>query len=380
MVDSYRIGIVAGELSGDQLGAGLIRSLKLHYPDAIYEGIGGSKMINEGFSSLFPIERLSVMGFFEPLKRLPELFRIRKNLFKHFCDSEFDLVIGIDSPDFNLGLEKKLHAKGIKTAHYVSPSVWAWRQSRIKKIQSSVDLMITLFPFEEDFYKKNSIPVVCVGHPLAEDLAVQLDTNKARQELCLADNPVLVVMPGSRASEIKKLGKLFIDVAAYCKKRITKLQIIIPAASPERKYEIEDILKNYPSLKVKVLDGQSLLAISAADVVLVSSGTATLEAMLLKKPMVVSYRLGALTYALISKIIKIKYAALPNILANQLLVPEYIEKDATLDNISSGIMNFFDNPVDRQKLEKHFEALHETLKCGGSETAAKALVKLLSKK
>ena len=380
MVDSYRIGIVAGELSGDQLGAGLIRSLKSRYPDAIFEGVGGSKMINEGFFSLFPIERLSVMGFFEPMKRLPELFRIRKSLFKYFCDNKFDLVIGIDSPDFNLGLEKKLHAKGIKTAHYVSPSVWAWRQGRIKKIRSCVDLMLTLLPFEEDFYKKNNIPVVCVGHPLAEDLAVKLDIDIVRRELCLTDDPVLVVMPGSRASEIKKLGKLFIDVATYCKKRITKLQIIIPAASPERKHEIEDILQNYPSLKVKVLDGQSLLAMSAADVVLVSSGTATLEAMLLKKPMVVSYRLGTMTFALISKIIKIKYAALPNLLANELLVPEYIEKNATVDNISSGIMNFFDNPVERKKLEKRFEALHETLKCGGSETAAKALIKLLEKK
>ena len=380
MVQQYRIGIVAGESSGDQLGAGLICSLKTHYPNAIFEGIGGSKMIKEGLSSLFSIDRLSVMGFIEPLKRLPELLRIRKALINHFCDNKFDLIVGIDSPDFNLGLEKKLRNKGIKTAHYVSPSVWAWRQNRVKKIYQAVDLMITLLPFEEAFYKKYNIPVVCVGHPLAEDLPVKVDVNQARQELGLSDEPLLVVMPGSRASEVKKLGNLFLDVSQRCKDKIPGLQIIIPAASPERKTQLDEILKNYPALEIKILDGKSLLAMTAADVVLLSSGTSTLEAMLLKKPMVVGYRLGALTYALISRMLKIKYVALPNILANELLVPELIEKNATQENILFRVMYFFDNPDQVERLKKRFEDIHKTLKCGGSEAAANALVELLGKK
>ena len=380
MVQQYRIGIVAGESSGDQLGAGLICSLKTHYPNAIFEGIGGSKMIKEGLSSLFSIERLSVMGFIEPLKRLPELLRIRKALINHFYDNKFDLIVGIDSPDFNLGLEKKLRNKGIKTAHYVSPSVWAWRQNRVKKIYQAVDLMITLLPFEEAFYKKHNIPVVCVGHPLAEDLPVKVEVNQARQELGLSDDPLLVVMPGSRASEVKKLGNLFLDVAQRCKDKIPDLQIIIPAASPERKTQLDEILKNYPALEIKILDGKSLLAMTAADVVLLSSGTSTLEAMLLKKPMVVGYRLGALTYALISRMLKIKYVALPNILANELLVPELIEKNATQENILSKVMYFFDNPDQVERLKKRFEDIHMTLKCGGSEAAANALVELLGKR
>ena len=380
MVQQYRIGIVAGESSGDQLGAGLICSLKTHYPNAIFEGIGGSKMIKEGLSSLFSIERLSVMGFIEPLKRLPELLRIRKALINHFYDNKFDLIVGIDSPDFNLGLEKKLRNKGIKTAHYVSPSVWAWRQNRVKKIYHAVDLMITLLPFEEAFYKKHNIPVVCVGHPLAEDLPVKVEVNQARQELGLSDDPLLVVMPGSRASEVKKLGNLFLDVSQLCKDKIPDLQIIIPAASPERKTQLDEILKNYPALEIKILDGKSLLAMTAADVVLLSSGTSTLEAMLLKKPMVVGYRLGALTYALISRMLKIKYVALPNILANELLVPELIEKNATQENILFKVMYFFDNPDQVERLKKRFEDIHKTLKCGGSEAAANALVELLGKR
>ena len=203
MPQPIKIGLVAGESSGDQLGAGLIRSLKSHYPDASFSGMGGDKMLAEGFETLFPIDRLSVMGFVEPLKRLPELFKIRKTLFNHFVENQYDLVVGIDSPDFNLGLELKLRKKGIRTAHYVSPSVWAWRQGRVKKISQAVDLMLTLLPFEEDFYQQHNVPVVCVGHPLAEELSLETNTVEARQQLDLTDAPVLTVMPGSRAGEVE---------------------------------------------------------------------------------------------------------------------------------------------------------------------------------
>jgi len=377
MPQPYRIAIVAGESSGDQLGAGLIRALKIYYPNAVFEGIGGSKMIQEGFVSLFPMDRLSVMGFIEPLKRLPSLLRIRGALFRHFLDNKFDLMVGIDSPDFNLGLEEKLRNKGIKTAHYVSPSVWAWRESRVKKVFRAVDLMLTLLPFEKAFYQQHNVPVVCVGHPLAEELPVKAGANKARQELGLTDGPVLTIMPGSRASEVKKLANLFLDVAERCKANIPEIQIIIPAATPERKYQLDQIVKKYPSLEVTLLDGRSLLAMAAADVVLLSSGTATLEAMLLKKPMVVSYRLGRLTYALVSRMLKVKYVALPNLLADELLVPEFLEGNTTLENISIEVMKFFNHPYLVNDLQKRFEEIHKTLRCGGSEMAAKALSDLI---
>lgn len=378
MSKPYKIGVVAGEASGDQLGAGLIKALKVHYPDATFEGLGGPKMLAEGFETLFPMDRLSVMGLVEPLKRLPELIHIRKMLFKHFSDNNFDLVVGIDSPDFNLGLEQKLRKKGIKTAHYVSPSVWAWRQGRVKKIARAVDLMLTLLPFEEAFYQEHKVPVVCVGHPLAEELPLQTDTAAARKQLgVIVGSPVLTVMPGSRASEVDKLGRLFLDAAQFCQKKIPKLQLIIPSANQERRKQLEEILRDYPSLSCTLLDGQSLTAMAAADVVLLSSGTSALEAMLLKKPMVVSYRLGKLTFALISRMVKVSYVALPNLLVDEPLVPELLEDKATVENISDAVLNFFQQPEQVAGLQERFTAIHKSLQYGGSETAAKALVQLI---
>lgn len=378
MSQSYKIGVVAGEASGDQLGAGLIKALKFHYPDATFEGLGGPKMLAEGFETLFPMDRLSVMGLVEPLKRLPELIHIRKTLFKHFFDNNFDLVVGIDSPDFNLGLEQKLRKKGIKTAHYVSPSVWAWRQGRVKKIARAVDLMLTLLPFEEAFYQEHKVPVVCVGHPLAEELPLQTDTAAARKQLgVIVGSPVLTIMPGSRASEVDKLGRLFLDAAQFCQKKIPELQLIIPSASPERRKQLEGILRHYPSLPCTLFDGQSLTAMAAADVVLLSSGTSALEAMLLKKPMVVSYRLGKLTFALISRMVKVSYVALPNLLVDEPLVPELLEDKATVENISDAVLNFFQQPEQVAGLQERFTAIHKSLQYGGSETAAKALVQLI---
>lgn len=378
MSKPYKIGVVAGESSGDQLGAGLIKALKFYYPDATFVGLGGPKMLAEGFETLFPMDRLSVMGLVEPLKRLPELIHIRKTLFKHFSDNSFDLVVGIDSPDFNLGLEQKLRKKGIKTAHYVSPSVWAWRQGRVKKIARAVDLMLTLLPFEEAFYQQHKVPVVCVGHPLAEELPLQTDTAAARKQLgVIVGSPVLTVMPGSRASEVDKLGRLFLDAAQFCQKKIPELQLIIPAANAERRKQLEEILKDYPLLPCTLLDGQSLTAMAAADVVLLSSGTSALEAMLLKKPMVVSYRLGKLTFALISRMVKVSYVALPNLLADEPLVPELLEDKATVENISEAVLNFFQQPEQVVGLQERFTAIHKSLQYGGSETAAKALVQLI---
>jgi lipid-A-disaccharide synthase len=378
MSQQLRIGLVAGEASGDQLGAGLIHALKSRYPDAIFVGMGGSKMLSEGFESLFPIDRLSVMGFVEPLKRLPELLRIRKTLFNYFCDNKFDLVVGIDSPDFNLGLELKLRKKGIKTAHYVSPSVWAWRQGRIKKIARAVDLMLTLLPFEEAFYQQHGVPVACVGHPLAETIPMQTDTSAARQQLSLpTDGLVLTVMPGSRASEVEMLGRLFLDASRHCQAQLSGLQLVIPTASPQRREQLEAILRDYPDLPVTLLDGQSLTAMAAANVVLLSSGTSALEAMLLKKPMVVSYRMGKYTFALVSRMAKVSFVSLPNLLAGEALVPELLQDAATVENLSEAVLTLFLNPERVTALEQRFTTLHESLRHGGSEAAADALAQLI---
>ncbi len=378
MSQQIRIGLVAGEASGDQLGAGLISALKSRYPDAYFEGIGGAKMLDEGFRSLFPIDRLSVMGLVEPLKRLPELLKIRKTLFKHFHDNHFDLVVGIDSPDFNLGLERKLRKKGIKTAHYVSPSVWAWRQGRIKKIAQAVDLMLTLLPFEEAFYRERGVPVVCVGHPLAETIPLETNTSAARKKLAIPEGrPVLTIMPGSRASEVEALGRLFLDVGQCCLTKVPSLHLVVPTANAERRRELESILMGYPGLSVTLLDGQSLTAMAAADVVLLSSGTSALEAMLLKKPMVVSYRLGKYTYAIVSKMVKVPFVSLPNLLASEALVPELLQDDATVENLCEAVLAYFMEPERVSVLEQRFTELHKSLRYGGSNTAASALVKLL---
>ncbi|WP_461480485.1 lipid-A-disaccharide synthase [Porticoccus sp.] len=378
MSRQIKIGVVAGEASGDQLGAGLLKALRARYPEALFEGIGGPKMLAEGFHSLFPMDRLSVMGLVEPLKRLPELLGIRRALFHHFLNHHFDLVIGIDSPDFNLGLELKLRKRGVKTAHYVSPSVWAWRQGRIRKIARAVDLMVTLFPFEADFYREHAVPVTCVGHPLAEEIPLRPDSQQARQQLGIAEGArVLTLMPGSRASEVDAMGRLFLDTANRCRDAVTDLQLLIPAANDERKVQLQQLLTQYPDLNCQLLSGQSHLAMSAADVVLLSSGTSALEAMLLKKPMVVSYRIGKWTYALISRMLKVDWVSLPNLLAQETLVPELLQDQATVENLVATVNQLFLAPDQVSHLQQRFCELHQSLRHGGSDAAAAALSELI---
>ena len=378
MSSNRKIGIVAGEASGDQLGAGLITALKKHFPNVEFAGIGGSKMLAEGFRSLYPIDRLSVMGLVEPLKRLPELLKIRRNLFHYFTKHQFDLVVGIDSPDFNLGLELKLRQQGIKTVHYVSPSVWAWRRGRIKKIAKAVDRMLTLLPFEAEFYRQHQVPVTFVGHPLAEQLPLENDTQAARQELGLPENAaVLTIMPGSRGSEVEALGTLFLQTAQQCRQQIADLQCVIPAASPARRQQIDQQLTSFPDLPVTLLDGNSLTAMSAADVVLLASGTTALEAMLLKKPMVVSYRFGKLSHAILSRLVKVPYVSLPNLLANKMLVPECIQNEATVERLTDELLAFLKDNNQVCELQEHFLSLHKQLQQGGSERAAQAIADML---
>jgi lipid-A-disaccharide synthase len=370
--------MVAGEASGDTLGADLIRALRRLFPDARFEGIGGPKMIAEGFVSFYQMDRLSVMGFVEPFKRLPELLSIRRDIINRCKLSKPAAFIGIDSPDFNLGIEKALHKSGIKTVHYVSPSVWAWRQGRIKGIKRSVDLMLTLLPFEEAFYQQHLVPVAFVGHPLAGQISRTPDSSAARQQLGLDINrPLLTLMPGSRSGEIALMGTLFLMVATDLLKSNPQLQFLIPAANGDRHRQLTEILAGYPKLPVTLIKQQSLLAMEAADAVLLASGTTALEAMLLKKPMVVSYKLGKWTYKLVKPFIKTPFASIPNLLATEMLVPELIQDDATVETLSSAVSKALD-PKARDSVEQRFEELYEQINLPSGDTAAAAIKKLIS--
>lgn len=377
-VQSPVFAMVAGEASGDILGANLIRALKKQFPNACFEGIGGPKMQAEGFHSLYQMDRLSVMGLLEPLKRLPELLRIRRAIVKRYSSHKPAAFIGIDSPDFNTDIECKLRSVGVKTVHYVSPSVWAWRQGRIKKIKKSVDLMLTLLPFEADFYREYQVPVQFVGHPLASEFPEQPDRAAACLDLQLdPQSAVVCIMPGSRASEVELLTALFLDSAQRVKDgAYADLQVVIPAANEARYQQIQSVVAAYPELNARLIMGQSHRAMEAADAVLLASGTSALEAMLLKKPMVVSYRFGALTYAVLSLLVKTPYASIPNLLANKMLVPELIQNQATIENLSAAVIDALD-PVNRERLHNEFTHLQKQLAVDSGTTAANAIKALL---
>jgi lipid-A-disaccharide synthase len=371
--------IVSGEASGDILGANLIRALKQLFPDAVFEGIGGPQMQAEGFVSLYEMDRLSVMGLVEPLKRLPELLRIRRTIVRRYSSNRPAVFIGIDSPDFNSGIEQRLHRAGVKIVHYVSPSVWAWRQGRIKKIKKSVDLMLTLLPFEADFYRQHQVPVRFVGHPLAQQFDRKPDRNAARTELGLdPQRPVLCIMPGSRSSEVELLADLFLDAAEVVRQTLSAdIQLVIPAANQARYQQVKEILGRRPNLNIRLLLEQSHRAMEAADVVLLASGTTALEAMLLKKPMVVSYRFGAWTFKLLSRLIKTPYASIPNLLANKMLVPELIQDDASVEKLSAAVIEAFDGDR-REVMQAEFSRLQEQLAVDSGAVAAGAIAELLA--
>ena len=369
--------MIVGEASGDILGADLIRSLKKLFPDAIFEGIGGPRMEAEGFQSLYAMERLSVMGFIEPLKRLPELLGIRRSIIKRYRDNQPAAFIGIDAPDFNLTIALKLRHDGVKTIHYVSPSVWAWRQGRIKKIRKAVDLMLCLFPFEADFYRQHGVPVRFVGHPLAGQLSAEPDTLGARKALGLdLKRPVLCIMPGSRAAEVDMLTDVFLACAERVADKMQGLQIVIPAANEERHKELTARLQHRLSPPVQLLKQQSHLAMEASDVVLLASGTTAFEAMLLKKPMVVSYKLGALTYRIFSLLVKTPFVSIPNLLANKQLVPELIQGDATAERLSVAVLDGFDG-IQGANLKAEFAVLHAQLALESGSIAAIAIAQAI---
>ncbi len=376
-----RIGMLAGEASGDILGAGLIAALRKRFPAVEVRGIAGPRMQALGAESLFPMERLSVMGLVEPLKRLPELLRIRRTLRENFLADPPDIFIGIDSPDFNLGLEEALRSAGIPTMHYVSPSVWAWRQGRIKKIARAVDHMLTLLPFEAEFYREHKVPVTFVGHPLADDIPLDVDVSAAKQVLGFSsEDEVVALLPGSRGGEVRLLGPLFLQAALWCYQRRPNLKFVLPAASPDRKSQIEQQLAQLPgidALPLMVLDGNSQQALAAADAVLIASGTATLETMLMNKPMVVAYKMASLTYAIFSRMLHTPWVSLPNLLAQRELVPEILQDEATPEALGAALLNYFDDPLLGDQLRREFSELHQQLRRDASEKAADAVCKLL---
>ena len=371
--------IVAGEASGDILGAGLIRSLRLRYPNARFVGIGGDEMTAEGFHSLVPMERLSVMGLVEVLGRIRELFDIRARLMNYLLATPPDVVIGIDSPDFTLGIERRCSDAGIPTAHYVSPSVWAWRQKRIFTIAKSVNLMLTLFPFEARFYEEHGVPVAFVGHPLADRIPMMPDTVGARQSLgLLEDAPVLAILPGSRGGEVERLGTLFLEAARWIQGRRPDLQLVIPCVNRDREKQVQALVEALDvKLAVTIVRGRSREVMASSDVVLLASGTATLEAMLLKKPMVVGYRLSRVSYALVSRLVKVPYVALPNLLAKEQLVPELLQDDASPESLGEAVLERLENESERARLTAAFSQLHEQLRQGADEQSAAAISALI---
>jgi len=381
-ISRYRaptFGIVAGEASGDILGAGLIRALRRKYPGARFVGIGGDEMVADGFHSLVPMERLSVMGLVEVLGRLRELFSIRDRLMTYFLQNPPDVVIGIDSPDFTLGVERRCRDAGMLTAHYVSPSVWAWRQNRIFKIAKSVDLMLTLFPFEARFYEEHNVPVAFVGHPLADMIPMEPDTLAARRSLGLNEQaPVLAILPGSRGGEVERLGGLFLEASKWIQSRRPDLQLVIPCINRERERQVRELVDALDvKLAVTIVRGRSREVMAAADVVLLASGTATLEAMLLKKPMVVGYRLSNLSFWIVSRMMKSPYIALPNLLAQKPLVPELIQDDATPQALGDAVLERLENSDERERLTRAFSEIHETLRQNADEQAAAAIAALI---
>lgn len=373
-----RVAIVAGEASGDNLAAGLIKAIRERLPDSVFEGIAGQCMQDAGCHSLFPMQELSVMGLVEVVKHLPRLLSIRRQLRRHFLENPPDIFIGVDAPDFNLGLEHALKGAAIPTLHYVSPSVWAWRKYRVRKIAASVDCMLTLFPFEEQFYAQRQVPARCVGHPLADLITDEVDQMEARRQISLEHNgPVVALLPGSRVGEVKRLAADLLNAAVWCYQRRDDLHFVIPLANYECRLAFDEILSTIATrLPVTLLSGQGLEAMAAANAVMLASGTATLECMLLKRPMVVAYRLSPVTYRIARMLVKTSCYSLPNLLAGRPLVKELIQDEVTAEALGSEVLALIENPQRAQELAAIFSAIHDDLRRDANRCAADAVLEL----
>jgi lipid-A-disaccharide synthase len=367
-----KIGIVAGEASGDLLGSQLIQALKQKRQDLEFVGIAGPKMMTQGAQSLFPIERLSVRGYVEVIKHLFGLLKLRKQLFKYFLKNKIDIFVGIDAPDFNFWLEKKLKRKGIQTIHYVSPSIWAWRKNRINKIKHAVSHMLALFPFEPHLYQSAGVAVSYVGHPLADLLPLEPDTAAARKILKLSsDDLVVAMLPGSRQSEVLQHAALLIKTAKIIRQHHPNAQFLVPLITREtRKIFQEAIFFSKEDLPIQMLFGHAHDAMEAADVVVVASGTATLEAALLKKPMVITYRMPNLSWQLLKRMRLQPYVGLPNILAERFVVPELLQDDATPEKVADAVLKIVEDADYKARIKSEFLRIHHSLKQNSAQKAA----------
>ncbi|MFQ5469566.1 MAG: lipid-A-disaccharide synthase [Gammaproteobacteria bacterium] len=374
-----RVGIVAGEASGDILGAGLISAFQQIVPDAIFEGIAGPRMIEVGCQAIYPAEKLAVMGLVEVAEHFFEIHSIRKQLLKHFTDSPPDVFVGIDAPDFNLGLEVDLKSAGIPTVHYVSPSVWAWRQYRVKKIAKAVDLMLTLFPFETDIYEKYNVQSRFVGHPLADLIPLESDQMAAKRGLGLSKaGRYVALLPGSRVNEVTSLVEEFLKAAAIISQKYPDIQFLAPLTSEKTAAIFRDSLNRFtPGLPVTVFTEKSRQVMCAADVVLLASGTAALEALLLKKPMVVAYRVARLTYLIAKRMVKVKNYSLPNLLSGDEIVPELIQDDLSPERLAEEVSAYLEHPERRLALTDKFYKIHQMLRMDANNQAAKSVLELL---
>jgi len=375
-----RIGIVAGEVSGDLLGARLMRALTRRYPHAQFEGIGGPEMQAVGCRSLFPMDRLSVLGLTEILGRYLELRRIRARLVQHFLENPPDIFIGVDSPGFNLSIEERLRKAGIPTVHYVSPQVWAWRTWRVRKIRRAVDRILVLFPFEAGFYARHGVVATYVGHPLADEIRGDDDPRPHRDRLKLEPGRTTVaLLPGSRTSELKALADLFVETAVWLHQRHPDLQFVAPFVNRHTRLLFEEAIKRHQAwdLPLTRFHGHSREVMAAADVVLIASGTATLEAMLVRRLMVVAYRVSAISYRLMRMFAHIRLVAMPNNLAGRHLVPEYLQHQATPENLGRAVQRYLPKPLYAREVLQVFAQLSGKLRANASERAADAVAAML---
>ncbi|HHT7890175.1 lipid-A-disaccharide synthase [Pasteurella multocida] len=377
------IAIVAGEVSGDILGAGLIRSLKVQYPHARFIGIAGPRMLAEGAETLVDMEELSVMGLAEVVKHLPRLLKIRRQLIHTMLQEKPDIFIGIDAPDFNIDVELKLKENGIKTIHYVSPSVWAWRQNRIHKIAKATHLVLAFLPFEKAFYDRFEVPCRFIGHTMADAIALKPNRQEACEYLNLdASQRYVAILVGSRGSEVTFLAEPFLQAAKLLKQQYPDIQFLVPLINAKRREQFEQIKAQVaPELELILLDGKARQAMIAAEATLLASGTAALEAMLCKSPMVVGYRMKATTYFLAKRLVKTEYVSLPNLLANEMLVPELIQEQCTAENLAEKLALYLSQEESalqqRHALIQRFTDLHKLIQCDADKQAAQAVIALL---
>jgi lipid-A-disaccharide synthase len=382
MGNVVRIAVVAGEASGDLLASLLIGALKKKLPDAVFYGIGGPRMQAQGFDAWWPIDKLAVMGYIDALKNFREIYGIRRQLKMRLLDMRPDIFIGVDAPDFNLGLEIELKAAGITTIHYVSPSIWAWRSGRIKKIGRAVNRVLALFPMEPPLYEKENIPVTFVGHPLADIIPLETSIGAVRDKLSIPlDVPVFALLPGSRKGELEKMADTFVQTAKLIRERyLPDAQFVVPLTTRETRllFEAAIYTQQADNVPFRLLFGHAQDALGAADVSLVASGTATLEAALIKRPMVITYKVARSSYWIGKWLVHSPYVGLPNILAGQLVVPEILQDQATPENLAEALIKLYEDKDNAKAVAETFTDIHLQLRQNNAEKAAAAVIECLN--